>query len=67
MQIVRPCGRIATCLRMGSSHSAYSFIRRGSVMAKAEINAGICGMHTTVIAEGNGDGRIHLAVVGPLL
>lgn len=31
-------------------------------MAKAEINPGVCGMHTTIVAKANGDGRIHLAV-----
>lgn len=31
-------------------------------MAKAEINAGICGFHTTVIARQNDDGTIHLDI-----
>ncbi|OQA46123.1 MAG: hypothetical protein BWY52_00944 [Chloroflexi bacterium ADurb.Bin325] len=31
-------------------------------MAKAEINAGICGFHTTVIARQNEDGIIHLDI-----
>lgn len=31
-------------------------------MAKAEINAGICGFHTTVIAKQNEDGTIHLQI-----
>ncbi len=29
-------------------------------MAKAEINAGICGFHTTVLAKMNEDGTVHL-------
>ena len=31
-------------------------------MAKAEIDAGICGFHTTCIATRNADGTIHLSV-----
>jgi hypothetical protein len=31
-------------------------------MAKAEINPGICGLKTTVVAKANGDGTIHLQV-----
>lgn len=31
-------------------------------MAKAEIDAGICGFHTTCIATKNADGTIHLAI-----
>lgn len=31
-------------------------------MAKAEINAGICGFRTTCIASANGDGTIHLDI-----
>ncbi|MGE5603003.1 MAG: DUF6951 family protein [Nitrososphaerales archaeon] len=31
-------------------------------MAKAEINAGICGFHTTCIATKNEDGTIHLDI-----
>ena len=31
-------------------------------MAKAEIDAGICGFHTTCVATKNGDGTIHLDV-----
>lgn len=31
-------------------------------MAKAEINAGICGFTTTVVARANGDGTIHLQI-----
>ena len=31
-------------------------------MAKAEIDAGICGFHTTCIATKNEDGTIHLSV-----
>lgn len=31
-------------------------------MAKAEINAGICGLKTTVLAQANGDGTIHLTI-----
>jgi hypothetical protein len=32
------------------------------IMAKAEINAGICGFKTTVEAHANGDGTVHLTV-----
>jgi hypothetical protein len=31
-------------------------------MAKAEINAGICGFKTTVVAKMNGDGTVHLDI-----
>lgn len=31
-------------------------------MAKAEIDAGICGFHTTCVASKNDDGTIHLSV-----
>jgi len=31
-------------------------------MAKAEINAGICGFNTTVVATMNGDGFVHLDI-----
>jgi hypothetical protein len=31
-------------------------------MAKAEIDAGICGFRTTVVARQNGDGTVHLEV-----
>lgn len=31
-------------------------------MAKAEIDAGICGFHTTCIAAKNGDGTVHLTI-----
>jgi hypothetical protein len=31
-------------------------------MAKAEINPGICGLRTTVIAQANGNGTVHLDV-----
>ena len=31
-------------------------------MAKAEIDAGICGFKTTVVARANGDGTLHLQI-----
>jgi hypothetical protein len=31
-------------------------------VAKAEIDAGICGFHTTCIAAKNGDGTVHLTI-----
>ena len=31
-------------------------------MAKADIDAGICGFHTTCIATRNGDGTVHLTL-----
>lgn len=31
-------------------------------MAKAEIYAGICGFRTTVLAQANGDGTVHLDI-----
>ena len=31
-------------------------------MAKTEIDAGICGFKTTVVARANGDGAIHLTI-----
>ncbi len=31
-------------------------------MAKSEIDAGICGFKTTVVARANGDGTIHLQI-----
>lgn len=31
-------------------------------MAKAEINAGICGFKTTVLAQSNSSGTIHLTI-----
>lgn len=31
-------------------------------MARAEIDAGICGFKTTVLAQPNGDGTIHLQI-----
>jgi len=31
-------------------------------VAKAEIDAGICGFHTTCVATKNGDGTVHLEI-----
>lgn len=53
-----------SCQPLCENNSKNLFVtpKQGASVAKAEIDAGICGFHTTCVATKNGNGAIHLDI-----